>query len=175
MTVPFWDPDFWDASFWDSDFWQGAGASPEPGPTRVRRRSAMGPLQLAIDAALQASTPFATLIGPRVYSLGTVPKSAVAPYVELGDSVERSAGVFMVGGNANEETLTIVSPKRYGKPGVAVVLAAMVDALEGRTIVLPGHRTLNARLEFIALFPDPDDGNLRGVCRLTVDSWTRPL
>lgn len=133
----------------------------------------MGPLQSAIDDALAASSDFVGLVADRVYSFGTVPKEPVAPYVELGDSAERAgAAAFMQGGNVSEETLTIVTPRRDGKPGVAAVLAAMTDALDGVALDVDGHTVLAARLELVTVFPDPDVTNLRGVCRLTVSSWT---
>lgn len=140
----------------------------------IKRRSAVGALQVAIDDALQASSEFVALVGVRVYSLGTVPKDATPPYVELGDSAERSSGVFMQGGNANDETMTLVTPAKDGKPGAALVLSALVDALDEQRIPIEGHVVLSARVELLTMFVDPDVATIRTVCRYSLTSWTTP-
>lgn len=150
-------------------------ADPDGGPIatgNIRRRSAMGAVQVAIDNALQLAPAFVALVGDRVYSLGTVPKDARAPWVELGDVAEYAANRFMRGGNRNEQTLTIVAPRAGGLPGVGAILAAMVDALDGRQLAAVGHRIVLSRLELITAFPDPDVAHTRAVCRYTVLSWT---
>lgn len=138
----------------------------------IRRRSAMGPLQLALDTALQGTASVTAIVGDRVYSLGTVPKDAPVPYVELGDSSERSSGYFGQGGNINDETLTIVTPKAGGKVAAGEALAAITDALDRRALPMDGHAMLSGRLELITVFVDPDVTNVRSVCRYTVTSWT---
>lgn len=145
----------------------------EPVPEGVvRRRSAMAPLQVAIDTALQLAPTFTAIFGDRVYSLGTVPKDPPTSYVELGESAERSAGVFMQGGNTSEETLTLVTERRAGKMGSGLALAALVDALDGRRLTIDGHRMLSGRVELVTVFADPDTAHMRTVCRYTVVSWT---
>jgi hypothetical protein len=141
-----------------------------------RRRSAMGALQVAIDDALAGNPAFVALVDTRVYSLGTVPKDpdtiAAAPYVELGDSAERATGYFGTGGNTNDETITIVTPRADGKPGAARVLVALMDALDGRRIPCDGHTVLSGRVELLTMFVDPDVAHIRTVCRYTAQSWT---
>lgn len=163
-----WVDGFWSVNFWTTDFW-GVG---EPLVARGRRKSVMWKLQTAIDERLQSSPTFTALVGDRVYSLGTVPKTPRAPYVELGDSTERASNMFALGGSTNEEVLTIVSPRAKGKPGVGEILAAIVDAFEKQPLYIQGQRAAHGvRVELVTIFPDPDEANLRGVCRLTVLSW----
>jgi hypothetical protein len=137
-----------------------------------RRTSAMGALQVAIVDALTASAPFVALCADRVYSLGTVPKDAPVPYVELGDSAERSSGYFTQGGNTNDETITLVTPRADGKPGAGRVLSEVYGALDGRALTLDGHRVVDGHVDLLTMFVDPDVANIRTVCRYTATSWT---
>jgi hypothetical protein len=138
----------------------------------IRRRAAMGPLQVAIDTVVMGDVTLVGRIDDRAYSLGTVPKDVVAPWLEYGDSNENALGTFGRGGNVNEETITITVDRTEGKLLIADIYDDLVRLFDLQPIAIEGHATVRARVELVTVFNDPDGIHTRGVVRLRVQSLT---
>lgn len=134
------------------------------------RVSAANDLQTAIDTVFTGDAQLGALIDDRIFSIGTVPKDAVAPLIELGESREGAWMMFAKGGNENVETMTIVSPRKLGKPGVLAIFAHVVRLLDRQRITVAGHTVAIASVDLITVFPDPNGDELRGVVEYRVRS-----
>jgi len=138
----------------------------------IRRLSAAGPLQLAIDAALLADVAIVARIVDRAYSVGTTPKDTPLPYVEYGDSAEASSGTFGRGGNEGTEELTVIVDRTGGKPAVLALYGDIQRVLETGPVTIAGHQIVRLRVELVTVYADPDGLSVRGVVRCRVISWT---
>ena len=136
------------------------------------RASALADIQTAIDTLLTGDAPLGAELASAssVYDLGTVPKDAPIPLIELGDVGESSFLTFGKGGNRTEMTIVIISPRADGKMRVARIYAHLIRLLENGTLVVAGHVIATSRVTFVTAFNDPNGTHIRGIVRVTLQS-----
>lgn len=136
------------------------------------RVAAVDPLQTALADLLLGDAPLTATLASAgsIFSIGTVPKDAPLPLIQLGDVGETSWLMFGKAGNRTQQTITIIAPRTGGVPGVAKIYAHLVRLLEGGTLVVVGHAVAMQRVELVSIFNDPNGTDVRGVVRFTVDS-----
>lgn len=142
-------------------------------PVRV---PAVTPYHEGIDALLSGDALLVADLAVRadgaisIYSLGTVPKNAPTPFLELGDVTELAWRQFMRGGNRTSQRIIIVAPRADGIPGVAKIYAHLVRLLEGGALAIAGHEIATADVELLTTYNDPNGTDIRGIVQFTVQS-----